>query len=67
MPVTDTVQTRALLQQEDPLEFAAFTHANAIEIGCMLIEAARRQSKAVMVEIRMDGLQLFQHAMDGTD
>lgn len=33
----------------------------------MLIEAARRQSKAVMVEIRIDGLQLFQNAMDGTD
>lgn len=67
MPVTDTSPARALLEQEDSLQFDAFTPANAFDIGCLLIEAAKRQSKSVMVEIRCEGRQFFQHAMQGTD
>lgn len=55
-----------LLQHEEQLQFTAFDNDAALELGRRLIQAARDLGKAVAVDIRRNGQQLFQHAMQGT-
>ena len=42
----DDVDLEALLAQEDELQFSTFTNATAWELGCALVEAARRDGLA---------------------
>lgn len=56
-----------LLEQEQDLQFDEFSNQMALEIGLRLVESARNAGKTIMVDIRRDDLQLFQHAMNGTD
>lgn len=55
-----------LLQQEEELQFTAFDNAAALVIGLQLVERARERGKAISVDIRRNGQQLFQHAMNST-
>jgi uncharacterized protein (UPF0303 family) len=57
---------RALLRQEEALQFTAFTNDMAFELGNRLVEAARQQQKAVTVDICRNGQQLFHCALTGT-
>jgi len=62
----DTALLATLLQHEEQLQFTAFGNDMALELGMRLVQAARDLGKAVAVDIRRNGQQLFQHAMDGT-
>lgn len=55
-----------LLSQEDELQFATFGNDDAMRVGNMLVEHARALGKAVTVDIRRNGQQLFHFAMTGT-
>jgi uncharacterized protein (UPF0303 family) len=55
-----------LRQQEDELQFASFTHDAALALGMALIDAARRQGKAITADIGRNGQQLFHAALAGT-
>jgi len=62
----DDIGLEALLAQEDELQFSAFTNATAWELGCALVEAARRDNLAVAIDIRRGEHQLFHAALPGT-
>ena len=66
MPEHDQPLLAELLRQEDELQFDAFTHATALDLGLRLVHAAQAAGQAVMVDIQRGDLQLFQHAMAGT-
>jgi uncharacterized protein (UPF0303 family) len=57
---------RALLHQEEALQFSQFTNDIAFEVGNRLVEAARRNQKAITVDICRNGQQLFHCALAGT-
>ncbi len=55
-----------LLQQEDALQFTEFTNDIAFAVGVSLVEAARKDQKAITVDICRNGQQLFHCALPGT-
>jgi uncharacterized protein (UPF0303 family) len=55
-----------LLAQEEELQFTTFTNATAWELGCALVDAARRDRLPVTVDIRRGDHQLFHAALAGT-
>ena len=55
-----------LLQQEEALQFARFTNEMALDLGLRLIEAAKRDGKAITASISRNGQVLFHCAMTGT-
>ncbi len=54
-----------LAQHENNLQFTVFTNETALELGLRLVAAAKRDGKAVMVDICRNGQQLFHYAMPG--
>jgi uncharacterized protein (UPF0303 family) len=54
-----------LAQQEKELQFAAFDSDAALALGLKVIELARRQGKAITVNITVNSKVLFHHAMQG--
>jgi uncharacterized protein (UPF0303 family) len=56
----------ALLQQEEDIQFNAFSNEMALEVGMALLQEARTHSKSVAIDITRNGLQLFHFAMTGT-
>jgi uncharacterized protein (UPF0303 family) len=64
----DTYQDllQELLRQEQELQFNAFTNDDALRLGLALVERAKAGGKAVTVEIRRNGQQLFHCALAGT-
>lgn len=57
---------KALVREEEQLQFSAFSNADALALGLKLVERARELGKAVTVDIARNGQQLFHHAMAGT-
>lgn len=56
-----------LLRQEETLQFSRFSSDIALNLGLGIVNAARQAGQAVLVDIRCGDLQLFQHAMEGTN
>jgi len=56
-----------LLRQEDALRFSEFTNDTAFAVGMRLVEVARREGKAVAIDICRNGQQLFHCALPGTN
>ena len=55
-----------LLAQEEELQFTTFTNTTAWELGCALVDAARRDRLGVTIDIRRGDHQLFHAALPGT-
>jgi uncharacterized protein (UPF0303 family) len=55
-----------LLRQEEELQFNEFTNDHALRLGLALVERAKASGKAVTVDIRRNGQQLFHCALAGT-
>ena len=62
----DQVSLEELRAQEDELQFSSFTNATAWELGCALVDAARRDGLGVTIDIRRGDQQLFHAALEGT-
>ena len=67
MPETEKSLLQELLRQEEALQFSHFSNTIALDLGLAIVRAAERASQAVLVDIRFGDLQLFQHAMEGTN
>lgn len=57
---------RQLLQQEEVLQFSEFSNETAYELGVRLVEGARREQKAITIDISRNGQQVFHYALPGT-
>jgi uncharacterized protein (UPF0303 family) len=55
-----------LEQHEQELQFTEFGNEAALSLGMALVEAARRERKAITIDICRNGQQLFHCAMAGT-
>ena len=55
-----------LEQHEQELQFTEFGNEAALALGMGLVEAARRERKAITIDICRNGQQLFHCAMAGT-
>lgn len=66
MPDDYAALSDTLLQHEHELQFDTFSNDDALALGTRLVGAVRKRGKAVVVDIRRNGEQLFQHAMQGT-
>ncbi len=60
------IDLESLQAQEDELQFSTFTNTTAWELGCALVEAARRDGLGVTIDIRRGDQQLFHAALEGT-
>lgn len=57
---------KVLEMQEEILQFSHFTHADAWELGNMIVMEARRRSTPVALKIRMNsGQMIYQYDFDG--
>lgn len=57
---------KVLEMQEEILQFSHFTHADAWELGNMIVMEARRRNAPVALKIRMNGGQtIYQYDFDG--
>jgi uncharacterized protein (UPF0303 family) len=56
----------SLSEEEQALQFNAFTNEMAFELGMRLVNAAKHDSLAVTIDITRGGQQLFHCAMPGT-
>lgn len=55
-----------ILLQEEKCEFTSFTSEDALAIGLLLIDNAKPYKKSVVIDITLNGHQLFHYAMAGT-
>lgn len=56
----------SLREEEQHLQFTAFTNETSFELGMRLVDAARRRNLAITIDITRSGQQLFHCAMSGT-
>lgn len=55
-----------ILLQEEKCEFPSFTSEDALALGLLLIDNAKPFKKSVVIDIILNGHQLFHYAMGGT-
>jgi uncharacterized protein (UPF0303 family) len=55
-----------LLRQESLLQFDEFSNETACAVGIALMERAKAEGKAVTIDVRRHGQQLFHYALPGT-
>ena len=55
-----------LLQEERDLQFVSFNEATAWQIGCQLVERARKEGLPVTIDITRGSHQLFHASLSGT-
>src|SRR5512138_176364 len=55
-----------LLQEEQELQFASFNEDTAWQIGCQLVERAKREGLPIVIDILFGSRQLFHAAMSGS-
>ncbi len=57
---------KELEEQETELQFDRFTNEAALEVGLLIVEAARAGHHTVTIDIERSGQQLFHYAFAGT-
>lgn len=62
--IKDLIQT--ILLQEEKCQFTKFTSTDALNLGLLLIENVKPFKKSVVIDITLNGHQLFRYAMNGT-
>jgi uncharacterized protein (UPF0303 family) len=53
-------------EQEKLLQFSEFTSETALKIGLMLVDRARKNNTAIVIDIERHNQKLFRFAFDGT-
>lgn len=56
---------QTLTQQEQELQFTAFSSDTALALGLKLVELAKAGNKIITINITINGKVLFHHAMQG--
>ena len=56
---------QTLTQQEQELQFTAFSSDTALTLGLKLVELAKAGNKIITINITINGKVLFHHAMQG--
>lgn len=56
----------SILIQEEKCQFTQFTSEDALKLGLLLIENVKPFEKSVVIDITLNGHQLFHYAMAGT-
>ena len=56
-----------IIKQEELLRFDHFSNEEALEIGMLLIEEAKKRKAAVAIDISVNGYQLFRYGFKGTN
>jgi uncharacterized protein (UPF0303 family) len=59
-------QVAGLEKELDGLQLSRFTNDDAIALGMLVVETARREGHRITVDIRRGGQQLFHAALPGT-
>ncbi|CAO3663362.1 unnamed protein product [Rhizopus stolonifer] len=65
--MSDQELVQSILVQEQACQFTAFTSQNALDLGLLLIKNAKPFNKPVVIDITLNGHQLFHYAMQGTN
>lgn len=52
--------------QEEKCQFTRFNSEDALQLGLLLIENVKPYKKSVVIDITVNGHQLFRYAMNGT-
>ncbi|KAI9265530.1 hypothetical protein EDC94DRAFT_605192 [Helicostylum pulchrum] len=55
-----------ILLQEEKCQFTKFTSTDALNLGLLLIDNVKPFKKSVVIDITLNGHQLFHYAMNGT-
>lgn len=55
-----------IIDQEEKCQFTSFTSEDALSLGLALLENAKPYKKSVVIDITLNGHQLFHYAMNGT-
>lgn len=58
-------QFNALKEQEEKLQFDAFSREDALNLGLLIVEKAKRYPDPIAVEITVNGLAIFRYFMEG--
>lgn len=66
MAATDEELLTTLVEQEERLRFRRFDNDTALELGALLLTAARERGLPVTISVRRNGQRLFHAALDGT-
>jgi uncharacterized protein (UPF0303 family) len=61
-----TARIAAIEQDERELVFTSFTHDDAWQLGCLLMELATERDLPVAIAVRRGGQRLFHAAREGT-
>ncbi|KAI8640241.1 hypothetical protein BD408DRAFT_470372 [Parasitella parasitica] len=62
--IKDLVKT--IISQEESCQFTSFTSEDALSLGLALLENVKPFKKSVVIDITLNGHQLFHYAMNGT-
>ncbi|MGK0465357.1 heme-degrading domain-containing protein [Clostridium sp.] len=57
---------KELKVHEELLQFTEFTNETALKIGMKMIEKAKKENYAIVIDITRSGHQLFHYAFEGT-
>lgn len=56
-----------IIKQEELLRFEHFSNEDALEIGMLLIEEARKRNAPVAIDITVNGYKVFRYGFQGTN
>ncbi|KAI9468912.1 MAG: hypothetical protein EXX96DRAFT_589696 [Benjaminiella poitrasii] len=68
--MADSIELKQLvekiLEQEEECQFTSFTSEDALDLGLKLVDNVKPYRKSVVIDIALNGHQLFHYAMDCT-
>jgi uncharacterized protein (UPF0303 family) len=56
-----------IIKQEELLQFEHFSNDDALEVGMLLIEEAKRRKASVAIDITVNGCKIFKYSFKGTN
>lgn len=57
---------KVITKQEEKLQFDSFNNEDALQLGMLIVNNAKKHSKAITVDISRNSHQLFHYSFEGT-